>query len=79
MKTERGSSGRKLVRLGVLLYVALWIAEAATKIISVLYEYAGHDAKSPLRTQLAEGLRLLAPALVLYVLKLVAGMPSSAS
>jgi hypothetical protein len=72
MKTERGSSGRRLVRLGVLLYIVLWAAEAVTKIFSVLFEYAGHDAKSPLRTQLAEGLRILAPGLVLYILKLVA-------
>lgn len=63
---------RRLVRLGLWLYGALWAAEAVTKVLSVLYEYAGHDAKSPLKTQLAEGLRLLAPGMALYVLKLLA-------
>jgi arylsulfatase A-like enzyme len=72
MKTERGTSGRPLVRLGILLYLALWIAEAVTKVFAVLYEYAGQGANSPLKTQLAEGLRILAPGLVLYILKLVA-------
>lgn len=72
MKRERGTPGRGLVRLGLLLYIALWIAEAVTKVLSVLLEYAGHDAKSPLKAQLAEGLRLLAPGMALYLLKLVA-------
>ncbi|HOW86119.1 MAG TPA: sulfatase [Candidatus Aminicenantes bacterium] len=71
MKSERGTSGR-LVRLGVFLFLVLWLAEAVTKVLAVLQEYTGADLKSTVTSRLGEGLRVLAPAVLAYLLTLLA-------
>ncbi len=71
MKSEPGSPGR-LVRLGILLFLVLWLAEAVTKVLAVLQEYTGADLKSTVTSRLGEGLRVLAPAVLAYLLTLLA-------
>ncbi|MEN6559300.1 MAG: sulfatase [Acidobacteriota bacterium] len=72
MKSEPGTSGRRLVRLGIFLFLALWLAEAVTKVLAVLNEYTGDDLKSTITARLGEGLRVLAPAVLAYILTLLA-------
>jgi len=64
-------SRRKLMALTIVLYVTVWLTEAASKVLAVLGEYTGDDLKSTLAMRLGEGLRVLAPGLLLYTLILV--------
>jgi len=72
MKARRDAPGRRLIRLSIFLYIALWLAEVGTKVLAVLEEYTGDDLKSTLTSRLGEGLRVLAPSVILYVLTLIA-------
>jgi hypothetical protein len=72
MKAMRDAPGRRLIRLSIFLYIALWLAEVGTKVLAVLEEYTGDDLKSTLTSRLGEGLRVLAPSVIIYVLTLIA-------
>jgi arylsulfatase A-like enzyme len=71
MEPNPGISTRRLAALTIALYLVIWAAEAASKIVAVLDEYANNDLKSTLTARLGEGIRALAPSLLLYVLTLV--------
>jgi hypothetical protein len=71
MRSTPGRSGRTVVVLSVVLYLVVWLGEAVSKVLAVLGEYTGDDLKSTLTTRLGEGLRVLAPSILMYILALV--------
>jgi arylsulfatase A-like enzyme len=71
MKPAPGISNRRLFVLTMILYLVVWLAEAASKLLAVLGEYTGDDLKSTLAVRLNEGLRVLAPSILVYVLTLI--------
>lgn len=71
MKAASGLSHRKMMVYSLVLYALVLLAEAASKLMAVLGEYAGDKLPSSLSTKVAEGVHVLLLSVVTYILALV--------
>ncbi len=71
MITKDKISHRRLLLFTVSLYLVLWLAELASKTYAVLQDFSGDNVTSSFTENISLGARVIGPAIILYILKLM--------
>ena len=71
MKSDPMAKKSSLIKFSVIFYLLLLIVEFFSMAINVFVNFTGHKVTSSLGNKIGEGVRLLAPSILLYILTLL--------